>query len=67
MRLQLVGTVRLLDQRGDDCTPRSAKARAVLAMLTSVPARRRSRRWLASRLWSDRGAELAACLLREAL
>ncbi|MEM1340876.1 MAG: tetratricopeptide repeat protein [Pseudomonadota bacterium] len=67
MRLQLVGTVRLLDQRGDDCTPRSAKARAVLAMLTSVPERRRSRRWLESRLWSDRGADQAAGSLRQAL
>ena len=67
MRLQLVGTVRMLDQRGDDCTPRSAKARAVLAMLTSVPERRRSRRWLESRLWSDRGADQAAGSLRQAL
>lgn len=67
MRLQLVGTVRLTDDAGVDRTPRSVKARAVLAMLTSVPERRRSRRWLESRLWSDRGPEQAAGSLRQAL
>ena len=67
MRLQLVGSFRLIDDAGVDRTPRAAKARAVLAMLASVPERRRSRRWLESRLWSDRGPDQASGSLRQAL
>ncbi|MBF9032530.1 hypothetical protein HKCCE3408_19195 [Rhodobacterales bacterium HKCCE3408] len=67
MRLQLVGSVRLTGEDGSDLTPRAVKARAVLAMLASVPERRRSRRWIESRLWSDRGAEQASGSLRQAL
>ncbi|MBF9034426.1 tetratricopeptide repeat protein [Rhodobacterales bacterium HKCCE2091] len=67
MRLQTVGAFRLVDASGIDRTPRAAKARAVLAMLVSVPERRRARRWLESRLWSDRGPEQAAGSLRQAL
>lgn len=67
MRLQLIGTTELRDATGRDCTPRSAKARAILALLARVPERRRTRRWLESRLWSDRGAEQASGSLRQAL
>lgn len=67
MRLQLIGTTELRDSTGRDCTPRSAKARAILALLARVPERRRTRRWLESRLWSDRGAEQASGSLRQAL
>lgn len=67
MRLQLIGTTELRDSAGRDCTPRSAKARAILALLARTPERRRSRRWLESRLRSDRGAEQASGSLRQAL
>jgi tetratricopeptide (TPR) repeat protein len=67
MRLQLIGTTELRDSAGRDCTPRSAKARAILALLARAPERRRTRRWLESRLWSDRGAEQASGSLRQAL
>jgi tetratricopeptide (TPR) repeat protein len=67
MFIRLVGVFEVRDAGGRDCTPRGAKARAILAMLCQTPDRRRARRWLEARLWSDRGAEQASGSLRQAL
>jgi tetratricopeptide (TPR) repeat protein len=67
MHIRLVGVFEVRDLHGRDCTPRGAKARAILAMLCQTPDRRRARRWLEQRLWSDRGAEQASGSLRQAL
>ena len=67
MFIRLVGVFEVRDDSGRDCTPRGAKARAILAMLCQTPDRRRARRWLEARLWSDRGAEQASGSLRQAL
>ncbi len=67
MFIRLVGVFEVRGDDGRDCTPRGAKARAILAMLCQTPDRRRARRWLESRLWSDRGAEQASGSLRQAL
>jgi DNA-binding SARP family transcriptional activator len=67
MHIRLVGVFEVRGPDGRDCTPRGAKARAILAMLCQTPDRRRARRWLESRLWSDRGAEQASGSLRQAL
>lgn len=67
MFIRLVGVFEVRDGSGRDCTPRGAKARAILAMLCQTPDRRRARRWLEARLWSDRGAEQASGSLRQAL
>ena len=67
MFIRLVGVFEVRDDLGRDCTPRGAKARAILAMLCQTPDRRRGRRWLEGRLWSDRGAEQASGSLRQAL
>ncbi|MCX7287418.1 MAG: hypothetical protein NTW20_07600 [Rhodobacterales bacterium] len=67
MHIRLVGVFEVRDDDGRDCTPRGAKARAILAMLCQTPDRRRARRWLEARLWSDRGAEQASGSLRQAL
>jgi tetratricopeptide (TPR) repeat protein len=67
MHIRLVGVFEVRGEDGRDCTPRGAKARAILAMLCQTPDRRRGRRWLESRLWSDRGAEQASGSLRQAL
>jgi tetratricopeptide (TPR) repeat protein len=67
MKLTLVGTFSLRDGDGRDLTPRGAKARAMLAMLCRTPDRRRSRRWIESRLWSNRGGEQASASLRQVL
>jgi hypothetical protein len=67
MFIRLVGVFEVRDEDGRDCTPRGAKARAILAMLCQTPDRRRARRWLEARLWSDRGAEQASGSLRQAL
>lgn len=67
MFIRLVGVFEVRDRAGRDCTPRGAKARAILAMLCQTADRRRARRWLEARLWSDRGAEQASGSLRQAL
>lgn len=67
MFIRLVGVFEVRGEDGRDCTPRGAKARAILAMLCQTPDRRRARRWLEQRLWSDRGAEQASGSLRQAL
>lgn len=67
MFIRLVGVFEVRDSGGRDCTPRGAKAKAILAMLCQTPDRRRARRWLEARLWSDRGAEQASGSLRQAL
>jgi hypothetical protein len=67
MFIRLVGVFEVRDDSGRDCTPRGAKARAILAMLCQTPDRRRARRWLEARLWSDRGPEQASGSLRQAL
>ncbi len=67
MFIRLVGVFEIRDDAGRDRTPRGAKARAILAMLCQTPDRRRARRWLEARLWSDRGAEQASGSLRQAL
>ena len=67
MFIRLVGVLEVRDDEGRLCTPRGAKAQAILAMLSQAPDRRRARRWLEARLWSDRGAEQASGSLRQAL
>jgi tetratricopeptide (TPR) repeat protein len=67
MLIRLVGVFEVRDSAGRDCTPRGAKARAILAMLCQTPDQRRARRWLEARLWSDRGADQASGSLRQAL
>jgi DNA-binding SARP family transcriptional activator len=67
MFIRLVGVFEVRDDNGKDCTPRGAKARALLAMLCQTPDHKRARRWLEARLWSDRASEQASGSLRQAL
>jgi hypothetical protein len=67
MFIRLMGQFQVQDATGQDFTPRSAKARAILALLCQTPGHSRPRRWLEARLWSDRGAEQASGSLRQAL
>ncbi len=52
---------------GEDLTPRSAKAQALLALLATSPDFLRQRTWLQDKLWSDRGRVQGAASLRQAL
>jgi len=65
--LDLFGPVRLTDAHGHDCTPRLAKARAVLVLLARAPEGRMGRAALRNMIWEDRGAEQQAASLRQAL
>lgn len=67
MFIRMIGEFEVRDASGQDFTPRSAKARALLALLCRTQGHRRPRRWLEARLWSDRGQEQAAGSLRQAL
>lgn len=67
MFIRLMGQFQVQDIMGRDFTPRGAKARAILALLCQTPGHCRPRRWLETRLWSDRGQEQASGSLRQAL
>jgi TolB-like protein len=64
--LSLLGPVRL-QCAGVDCTPKGRRARAILAMLAVAPHGMRGRRWLQSRLWSERGDKEGSASLRQCL
>jgi len=66
MRLSCLGQLRLQDQAGNELTPRTRKARALLAVL-ALSGRPCSRERLADLLWSDRGAEQARSSFRQAI
>jgi DNA-binding SARP family transcriptional activator len=67
MFIRMIGVFEVRDEAGRDHTPRGAKARALLALLCRTLGHRRPRRWLETRLWSDRGQEQASGSLRQAL
>lgn len=67
LRVHLIGPFRVETIGGVNLTPRSKKARAILAMLMLSPRGARSRVWLRDKLWSDRGEDQAAASLRQAL
>ncbi len=67
VEVRLHGPFSVTAPDGHDLTPRPHKARALLALLATAPDRRRSRRWIEERLWSDRGPQQAAGSLRQAL
>jgi len=66
MRLSCLGPLRLQDQAGNELTPRTRKARALLAVL-ALSSRPSSRERLADLLWSNRGAEQARSSFRQAV
>jgi tetratricopeptide (TPR) repeat protein len=67
VELRLHGSFAVTAPDGSDLTPKPHKARALLALVATSPDRRRSRRWIEERLWSDRGPQQAAGSLRQAL
>jgi DNA-binding SARP family transcriptional activator len=67
MHLYLLGSLSVTDANGSSCTPKAQKSRALIAMLALAPRGTRSRVWLRTKLWSDRGEEQAAASLRQAL
>ena len=67
VKIVLAGTFRMEGPEGSDLTPKSAKSCGLIALLASHPQARRSRSWLQSRLWSDRGRDQASASLRQAL
>ncbi len=67
LQLRLMGNLTLLDGGGDDRTPGGQKARALVGLLAMTPERRRPRRWIEQKLWSDRSPEQASSSLRQVL
>lgn len=65
--IYLLGCLTVIDAGGVNCTPKSQKARALIAMLVLAPRGARSRVWLRDKLWSDRGEVQGAASLRQAL
>lgn len=62
-----LGQFRVTGPDGEDLTPTSQKACAVLALLCDAPNHTRTRVALQDKLWSDRGGPQGAASLRQAL
>lgn len=65
--LKLAGSLRLTAGHGVDLTPKSVRAKGVLALLAMAPGYRRSRLQLQDKLWSESGPEQAGGSLRQTL
>jgi DNA-binding SARP family transcriptional activator/Tfp pilus assembly protein PilF len=66
--VRLYSDVRIIDcSTGGDATPRSRKARALIAYLALAPDRCAGRERLMDLLWSDRGDDQARASLRQTL
>ena len=63
----LHGRFRIEGPAGEDLTPRGAKDGALIALLLTSQHGERTRSWLQSKLWSDRGPEQAANSLRQSV
>ncbi len=65
--IYLLGSICVMDANGALRTPKSQKARALVALLALAPRGARSRVWLRDKLWSESGEEQASASLRQAL
>ncbi|TAZ68237.1 hypothetical protein [Rhizobium ruizarguesonis] len=65
--LRIYGRFRLTGENGEDLTPKSLKARGLLAMLALAPDHCSAREWLQDKLWSDRDAKQGSESLRQTL
>ena len=65
LRLTLLGGTRIVDNRGEDITPRIRKSRAVLAVLALAAPRAVSRDQFAALLWSQRDRDQGRASLRQ--
>lgn len=63
----LWGPFAVIARDGTNLTPKSARARALIALLMLTPERRRARRWIEGKLWSTREPEQASASLRQCL
>ncbi|MGI8839371.1 MAG: hypothetical protein ACR2F8_01065 [Caulobacteraceae bacterium] len=66
-RVRLGEHLQLMGADGADATPRSRKARALIAYLSLAPGREASREALIDVLWSDRGREQGRASMRQCL
>lgn len=67
LKIDLSGCLTLVDQQGTSRTPRGQKTCGVVALLATAPKLKRARRWIQSKLWSDRGYDQANASLRQSL
>jgi DNA-binding SARP family transcriptional activator len=67
LQIRLMGNLSVLDASGVDRTPGGQKARGLIGLLAMTPDRRRPRRWIEQKLWSDRSPEQASSSLRQVL
>lgn len=67
LSLNVFGRFLIVDAFGNDRSPKSAKARGVLALLAMSQGHSRSRVWLQDKLWSDRDSKKGSDSLRQTL
>ena len=67
MKIQLFGTFSVAWADDDEVRIRSAKLKALLALLATAPEGTRTRAWLQDKLWGRSGLELGRASLRQAI
>ena len=67
LTLHLYGRFRLLNEQGEDFTPKSAKSQALVALLATSDTQSRGRLWLQKKLWPDVDRERWSVSLRQSL
>ncbi|MEM9579392.1 MAG: hypothetical protein AAF891_01795 [Pseudomonadota bacterium] len=67
LRIDVSGSLTVLDKDGQSRLPKGQKTCGVLAILATSPDLKRERKWIRSRLWSDRGADQGNASLRQSL
>ncbi|MCJ9670333.1 MULTISPECIES: hypothetical protein [unclassified Neorhizobium] len=67
LSLKIFGRFLLIDALGIDRSPKSLKARGILALLALSQHHCRNRAWLQDKLWSDRDTKKGSCSLRQTL
>lgn len=67
LHVRTTGVFRIIDDAGVERTSNAKKAKGLLALLATAPGKRRSRRWLQDKLWSDRGETQGGASLRQCL
>jgi len=67
LQIDMSGCLSIADGEGNSLTPRGQKTCGLVALVATAPKLKRARRWIQSKLWSDRGPDQASASLRQAL
>ena len=65
--IETIGVPHIVNDLGDDITPKGVRLRAILVVIALSPHKQANRRWLETMFWPDRSSDQASGSLRQAL